>query len=58
MNDFWIDFNIGSQCISFFAEDSDSDLESGTMWECVYIKREEVKTWKLEGTRSHDYHVI
>ena len=58
MNDFWIDFNIGSRCISFFAEDSDSDLESGNIWECVYIKREEVKTWKLEGTRSYDYHVI
>ena len=58
MNDFWIDFNIGSRCISFFAEDSDSDPESESVWECVYIKREEVKTWKLEGTISCDCHVI
>ncbi|XP_039590565.1 synaptonemal complex protein 2-like [Polypterus senegalus] len=46
LHDFWIDFNIGSQSISFYISSQDNEQES--LWETVYIPEEDVENYTVE----------
>uniref|UniRef100_K7GBW5 Synaptonemal complex protein 2 n=1 Tax=Pelodiscus sinensis TaxID=13735 RepID=K7GBW5_PELSI len=48
LEEFWIDFNIGSQSISFYIAADDEDHQ----WETVSISEEEVKMYSLEEKES------
>ncbi|XP_061614686.1 synaptonemal complex protein 2-like isoform X2 [Phyllopteryx taeniolatus] len=43
LDEFWVDFNFGSQCISFFI-----DLPQGFLWGSVHLLKEEVDRYQLE----------
>ncbi|XP_077411057.1 synaptonemal complex protein 2-like isoform X3 [Vanacampus margaritifer] len=41
--EFWVDFNFGSQCVSFFI-----DLPQGFLWGSVHLLKEDVDQYRLE----------
>ncbi|XP_019743079.1 synaptonemal complex protein 2-like isoform X2 [Hippocampus comes] len=43
LDEFWVDFNFGSRCISFFI-----DLPQGFLWGSVHLLKEEVERFQLE----------
>ncbi|KAM4544090.1 synaptonemal complex protein 2-like [Fundulus diaphanus] len=43
LNEFWIDFNVGSACVSFFIDDPQSFL-----WESVHLLKEDVDYYSLQ----------
>ncbi|XP_061661299.1 synaptonemal complex protein 2-like isoform X2 [Syngnathoides biaculeatus] len=43
LDEFWVDFNFGSQCVSFFI-----DLPQGFLWGSVHLLKEEVDRYQLE----------
>ncbi|XP_035981559.1 synaptonemal complex protein 2-like isoform X2 [Fundulus heteroclitus] len=43
LNEFWIDFNVGSTCVSFFIDDPQSFL-----WESVHLPKEDVDYYNLQ----------
>uniref|UniRef100_A0A8C3RK63 Synaptonemal complex protein 2 n=1 Tax=Chelydra serpentina TaxID=8475 RepID=A0A8C3RK63_CHESE len=48
LEEFWIDFNVGSQSISFYVAADDEDQQ----WETVSIPEEEVEMYSLEEKES------
>ncbi|XP_051832633.1 synaptonemal complex protein 2 [Antechinus flavipes] len=44
LDDFWIDFNLGSQSISFYISGDDEDHQ----WETVSVSNDEVETYNVE----------
>ncbi|XP_051909969.1 synaptonemal complex protein 2-like [Hippocampus zosterae] len=43
LDEFWVDFNFGSQCVSFFI-----DLPQGFLWGSVHLLKEEVESFQLQ----------
>ncbi|XP_024114545.1 uncharacterized protein LOC112136846 isoform X7 [Oryzias melastigma] len=43
LDSFWIDFNMGSECVSFFIDDP-----QGFLWESVHLLREEVNHYTIK----------
>ncbi|XP_037136361.1 synaptonemal complex protein 2-like [Syngnathus acus] len=43
LDEFWVDFNFGSQCVSFFV-----DLPQGFLWGSLHLLKEEVSRYQLE----------
>ncbi|XP_061777772.1 synaptonemal complex protein 2-like isoform X2 [Nerophis ophidion] len=43
LDEFWVDFNFGSQRVSFFI-----DMPQGFLWESIHLQREDVNEYKLE----------
>ncbi|NXU35758.1 SYCP2 protein, partial [Drymodes brunneopygia] len=48
LEEFWIDFNVGSRSISFYVAAEDADLQ----WETVIIREEDVNMYSLEEKDS------
>ncbi|XP_061821343.1 synaptonemal complex protein 2-like isoform X1 [Nerophis lumbriciformis] len=42
LDEFWVDFNFGSQRVSFFI-----DMPQGFLWESIHLQREDVNEYKL-----------
>ncbi|KAI4881760.1 hypothetical protein NFI96_000357 [Prochilodus magdalenae] len=42
LKEFWVDFNVGTLCISFFVHDP-----VGTLWERIYLPKESLCTYSL-----------
>ncbi|XP_041824117.1 synaptonemal complex protein 2-like isoform X2 [Melanotaenia boesemani] len=43
LDEFWVDFNVGSECVSFFIDDP-----QGFLWGSVHILKEEVAHYSLQ----------
>nr|XP_057915641.1 synaptonemal complex protein 2-like isoform X3 [Doryrhamphus excisus] len=43
LNEFWVDFNYGSQCVSFFI-----DVPEGFLWGSVHLQRDDVVDYKVQ----------
>ncbi|KAM9775374.1 synaptonemal complex protein 2-like isoform 2-T5 [Syngnathus typhle] len=43
LDEFWVDFNFGSQCVSFFV-----DLPQGFLWGSLHLLKEEVARYQLK----------
>ncbi|XP_023249919.1 synaptonemal complex protein 2-like isoform X2 [Seriola lalandi dorsalis] len=43
LDEFWIDFNIGSQCVSFFIDDP-----QGFLWGSIHLLREDIDHYSLQ----------
>ncbi|XP_049604872.1 synaptonemal complex protein 2-like isoform X3 [Syngnathus scovelli] len=43
LDEFWVDFNFGSQCVSFFV-----DLPQSFLWGSLHLLKEEVNRYQLE----------
>nr|XP_057940990.1 synaptonemal complex protein 2 isoform X2 [Doryrhamphus excisus] len=46
MNEFWIDFNLGSQCISFYFSNADDKSQIG-LWDTICISDKEVQSYTV-----------
>ncbi|XP_049319621.1 synaptonemal complex protein 2-like [Astyanax mexicanus] len=42
LKDFWVDFNLGTSCISFFVHDPE-----GTLWELIHLPKETLSSYTL-----------
>ncbi|XP_036416517.1 synaptonemal complex protein 2-like [Colossoma macropomum] len=42
LKEFWVDFNVGTSCISFFVHDPE-----GTLWELIHLPKEALCTYSL-----------
>ncbi|XP_072535099.1 synaptonemal complex protein 2-like [Salminus brasiliensis] len=42
LKEFWVDFNVGTSCISFFVHDPE-----GTLWELIHLPKEALSTYSL-----------
>ncbi|XP_054621411.1 synaptonemal complex protein 2-like isoform X2 [Dunckerocampus dactyliophorus] len=43
LDEFWVDFNFGSQCVSFFI-----DVPQGFLWGSVHLQRDDVDDYKVQ----------
>ncbi|XP_055504859.1 synaptonemal complex protein 2-like [Leucoraja erinacea] len=56
LENFWIDFNLGSHSVTFFIKD-DHDAEND-LWETVSLSYEAVKTFVVEGNELMEEEVV
>uniref|UniRef100_A0AAV2LLJ6 Uncharacterized protein n=1 Tax=Knipowitschia caucasica TaxID=637954 RepID=A0AAV2LLJ6_KNICA len=49
MEEFWVDFNLGSECVSFFVDDPNKKM---FLWESIHVMRDEVNRYSLTGYLS------
>ncbi|XP_035382334.1 synaptonemal complex protein 2-like [Electrophorus electricus] len=43
LQQFWVDFNVGTSCISFYVNDPE-----GTLWELIHLPKEAISTYSLQ----------